>query len=394
MKNIFKIGAFLLATSLLLWGCKKDELRATYNGGEAPKLSASTTAVNMTAIDSTKTVLTLTWTDPAYKFSTGRSTLNVTHNIEIDTTANNFAKATLISSSNMLQESQTGTFVKSFTGEELNTILLKRGFKAGTTYKIDIRVSSSLYVDMSKLTSNVVTLEVTPYSTEPQPLYPVPDNLFIVGGATPGGWSNPVPVPQQQFTKIDKNTFGIIVRLTAGEKYLLLPVNGSWDAKYAVADNSKPEAKTEADFTVNSGQDIPAPDETGLYKIIVNFITGKYTVTKVDAATIPANLFIVGGATPGGWSNPVPVPAQQFTKINSYIFEITIALKKGEKYLLLPENGSWDHKFAVANNTVPEAKTGTTFTVDSGQDIPAPDEDGTYKITVNFLTNTYTVTKV
>lgn len=394
MKKIFKIGSFILAASLLLWGCKKDEIKTIYNGGKAPVLSASQSAVNMTATDSTKTVLTLSWTDPSYSFSTGRTSLDVTHTVEIDKAGNNFANAQTISSANMLQESQTGTFILPLTGAELNKITQDLELAPGQAHNLEVRVSSSLYVASTKLSSNVINLAVTPYSTRPQPKYPVPDNLYIIGGATPAGWGNPVPVPAQQLTKIDDNTFGTIIRLTGGEKYLFIPVNGSWDAKYAVGDNSKPEAKTGTDFTVNSGQDIPAPDQTGYYKIIVDFITGKYSVEPFDVSTIPANLFIVGGATPGGWGNPVPVPAQQFTKVNTFTFEITINLKAGEKYLFLPENGSWDHKFAVANNTVPEAKTGTAFTVDSGQDIPAPDETGNYKITVNFLTNTYTVTKV
>ena len=394
MKKIFKIGSFILAASLLLWGCKKDEIKTIYNGGKAPVLSASQSAVNMTATDSTKTVLTLSWTDPSYSFSTGRTSLDVTHTVEIDKAGNNFANAQTISSANMLQESQTGTFILPLTGAELNKITQDLELAPGQAHNLEVRVSSSLYVASTKLSSNVINLAVTPYSTRPQPMYPVPDNLYIIGGATPAGWGNPVPVPAQQLTKIDDNTFGTIIRLTGGEKYLFIPVNGSWDAKYPVGDNSKPEAKTGTDFTVNSGQDIPAPDQTGYYKIIVDFITGKYSVEPFDVSTIPANLFIVGGATPGGWGNPVPVPAQQFTKVNTFTFEITINLKAGEKYLFLPENGSWDHKFAVANNTVPEAKTGTAFTVDSGQDIPAPDETGNYKITVNFLTNTYTVTKV
>ena len=394
MKNIFKIGSFLLATVLLLWGCKKDELKAVYNGGKAPVLSASAATVNMAAIDSTKNVLTLSWTDPAYSFSTGRSTLDVTHTIEIDRAGNNFADAQTISSSNMLQESQTGVFVQTFTGQELNKIMLDLELQPEQPHNLEVRVSSSLYVGSTKLTSNIIPLTVTPYSTKPQPKYPVPDNLYIVGGATPGGWGNPVPTPAQQFTQIDENTFGIIINLTAGEKYLFLPVNGSWDAKYAVADNTKPEAKTEADFTVNSGQDIPAPDVTGTYKIIVDFITGKYTVTPFNMSAVPANLFIVGDATAGGWGNPVPVPSQRFTKVNNYTFEITLPLIGGKEYLLLPTNGSWDHKYAVQNNSTPESKLGGPFIADSGSNIKAPDESGTYKIEVSFLTNTYKLTKM
>lgn len=394
MKSILKISSFLLLGALVLWGCKKDEDRVYYNGGKMPELSASASTISMTPIDSTKTVLSFTWSNPAYSFSNGDNSLNVTHTLEIDSVGRNFSKPQVVASNNMLQGSFDKNFVRSFTGEEFNNLLLKLGLKAGETYNIEARVSTQLYVGATKLTSNVVRMSVKPYSTEPQPLYPVPEELFIVGGATPNGWGNPVPVPGQQFTKIDKNTFGIIIPLKAGQAYLLLPKNGSWD-KYAVADDSKPEAKTGTDFTVNNGKDIPAPAEDGLYKIIVDFITGKYTVTKVDASTIPANLFIIGSATAGGWNNPVPAPAQQFTKTSAYTFEITVPLKKNEFYLFLPQNnGSWDKKFAVQSKTDAAFKVGGALKVDSGEDIPSPDADGNYKIEVNFLTMSYKVTKV
>ena len=374
-------------------GCKKDEMKTMYNGGKTPELSASVTALNMNAIDSNKNIITFSWTDPAYSFSSGPNTLNVTHTLEIDSAGRNFAKPEVFSSNNVLQESQTGTFVRSFTGEEFNRVLIKLGLKPGNTYKINVRVASSLYVESTKLMSNVITMDVTPYSTEPMPLYPVPENLFIVGGATDGGWNNPVPEPAQQFSKLDKNTFGIVVRLKANEKYLFLPENGSWAHKYAVADNSTAAAKTEASFTVDNGQDIPAPDVTGLYKIVVNFLTGLYTVTPFDASIVPAELYVVGDATDGGWNNPVPVPSQKFTKTSPATFELTLHLNSGGHYLLLPTNGSWDHKYAVANKNDAAFKTGGLLKTDSGEDIPAPDESGNYKIEVNFMNMSYKVTK-
>lgn len=111
-----------------------------------------------------------------------------------------------------------------------------------------------------------------------------------------------------------------------------------------------------------------------------------------DAAilTVPANLYIVGGATPGGWSNPVPVPSQQFTLVSPGIFELTVPLNAGDSYLWLPVNGDWSHKYGgneklqgalLADNNVP------------GSNTPSPDETGNYKITVDFTTASYKVVK-
>ena len=149
------------------------------------------------------------------------------------------------------------------------------------------------------------------------------------------------------------------------------------------------------DFIVDSGQDIPAPLASGTYKIVVDFVKGKYTVTPVANSELPpANLYIVGDATVGGWNNPVPVPTQQFTQISSGAFEISVPLSNGKKYLLLPQNGSWDHKFAIANADSPTVKLGGKLVADTGVDIPAPDEAGTYRISVEFINKTYKLTKL
>jgi starch-binding outer membrane protein SusE/F len=220
---------------------------------------------------------------------------------------------------------------------------------------------------------------------------PVPSNLYIVGDATPGDWSNPVPTPSQQFTPIDNVSYGIVINLTAGKSYLFLPVNGSWDHKYGGSTDGTASGGGVllADGAV-PGSNTPAPSTTGLYKIVVNFATNSYTVTPY---TGPSNLYIVGDATPGDWANPVPVPSQQFTQTGNAEFQITISLTAGKSYLFLPVNGSWDHKFG--GSTDGTASGGGVLLTDGavpGSNTPAPSTTGSYTINVNFITMTYKVT--
>jgi hypothetical protein len=85
---------------------------------------------------------------------------------------------------------------------------------------------------------------------------------------------------------------------------------------------------------------------------------------------------------------------QVFRRVNATRFEIaSINLKAGEKYLLLPTNGDWGRKYGVEDGTKPNIGLGTTF-IPEGQDIPAPSENGNYKIVVDFLTGRYTLTKL
>ncbi len=114
----------------------------------------------------------------------------------------------------------------------------------------------------------------------------------------------------------------------------------------------------------------------------------------MPAVYYPNSLFIVGDATPGGWNNPVPVPSQEFTRINSSQFELTINLEGGKEYLFLPVNGDWSHKFATDDPSAEGAKMRGTFRYDASSNFPAPDESGSYKIEVNFVDNTYKLTKL
>ena len=386
MKKWFNIFFIIGLTSLLMTACKKDEQRMVYGDGNAVTLSTSSASLNLIAADSLNEAVKFSWTDPNYEMGGDRSTLKVTYSLEIDTSGGSFAKPILATVVDLYE--------LKYTVKEFNNLLVKYGLKAGKQYTLNTRLSSSLYWSESKITSNVINVTATPYSVKPTPKWPVPDKLFIVGSATAADWTNPVPVPSQQLTKIDEFTFGIIMNLDAGQHYLLLPENGSWDHKFAILNKDDPAFQTGGDLIKDGGQDIPAPAAGGLHKIIVNFITGSYTVTPATAADeAPANLFIVGNATPGDWTNPVPVPSQQFTRTSNSGFELILPLTTGRNYLFLPVNGDWGHKFAVANNTLPEAKEGGSFTTDSGQDFPSPDETGTYKIEVEFVTRTYRVTK-
>ncbi len=222
---------------------------------------------------------------------------------------------------------------------------------------------------------------VTPYANT------IPDNLYIVGDATPGSWDNPVDLPSQQFTKIDATSFGIILNLNAGASYLFLPQNGSWDHKFG--GTSATGGDLLADGAV-PGSNTPAPATSGLYKIVVNFLTNKYTVTPYNGVAIPENLYIVGDATPGGWDNPVPTPSQQFTRHSNAEFSLTLPMTGSGSFLLLPLNGNWDHKFGGTS------ASGGTLLVDGavpGSNTPGPGEAANYRIHVNFLTMKYSILK-
>lgn len=115
---------------------------------------------------------------------------------------------------------------------------------------------------------------VTPYTTGA-----IPDSLYIVGDATPGGWNNPVPA-NQKFTRLNSTDFVLTLPLIGGKQYLLLPLNGDWGHKFAVTDNSIASEKTSGSFLPDASSNFPGPDVSGTYQIYVSFLNDTYTLTK------------------------------------------------------------------------------------------------------------------
>ena len=376
MKNILRFFSLMLCTAIVLAGCDKKDSIPFYKNGTAPVLTSDITSFTSTAADSDNVAINFSWTSPGY----AADSASVKYIVQIDSAGKDF--------SNAYSLTVTGVTDTSFTAKQFNAVLLGFGFDFGVAYSVDMRVVSSYANNNDQKISNVVTISATPYKIPPKVALPSSGELYIVGSATQGGWDNPVPVPSQKFTQVDETTWVGVFNLSGGNEYVMLPVNGDWGHKYSVADKTVSGLNGGGDFGYDLSDNIPGPATSGWYKITVDFQQGKFKVEPYNG-TVPNELFIVGGATPGGWNNPVPVPGQQFTKLSSNMFELTLPLTGGQTYLFLPTNGSWDHKYAKDDGDA----TGGTFQADSGSDLPGPATDGSYKISVDFSTNTYKVIK-
>ena len=370
MKYLSKL--FLLAAITVTFSaCEKVNDLPFYPDGSPVTLTASTTTIASTPADSNKVALALNWTSPNYATDSSK----VKYILELDVAGRNF--------SDPYVKEILGGFTTEFLAKEINTIALNYGLDFGKAYDMEVRIISSYANNNERLTSNLVKLKVTPYKIPPKVKLPESGNLFIVGNATGGGWNENMPIPSQQFSRLDETTFGGVFELSGGNQYLILPVRGSWNDKYTVANSNAPGGAEGGDFGYMLSDNFAGPANSGWYKIILNFQTGKYTVTPYGGH-IPEILFMVGNATPGDWSNPVPVPSQQLTRLNSSEFELTLDLNANGKYIFLPVNGSWDNKYAVADDGVAGLSMGGELGYNYSKDIPGPVEGGTYKVNVNF----------
>jgi hypothetical protein len=276
MKTFISKLFFISIATLLFASCQKDENKQYFLGGTAPALTASVSGtIPIAYATETQNAVTFNWTNPAYIFTTGISSQDVSYTLEIDKTGNNLAGASKQSIS--IAKDLTVTY----TQKQFNVILASLGLTVGVTTSIDVRIVASINgVQGTKLYSSILTFNVTPYNPPPKVALPSTGQLFLVGSATAGGWNNPVPVPSQQFTQVSTTLYTITVPLTGGQKFLFLPKNGDWGHKYASNQTTNPTGDTGGDFGYDWSDDIPGPAVSGTYKIAVDFQAGKFTVTK------------------------------------------------------------------------------------------------------------------
>jgi starch-binding outer membrane protein SusE/F len=275
MKNILKILFSSMFLAVTFFSCKKDEIKIFYEGGTAPVLKASSTSpMVLNVANRNNTALTLNWTNPGYRFTTGVSSQDVTYILQMDTTGSNFTNP------KKYEKSISKELSISLTVAELNTALLSMDMVENMPHNMEIRIKSSLGNGSVPLLSNVLKIVITPYLDV---VYPVPAKLFITGGATPAGWmgGGDPELASQQFTKISTSEFELAsIALKANEGFLFVPVYGNWSNKYGFIGANLTNNVNGDEFKPEGG-DLKSPALAGNYRINVSFKTGKYTLTKL-----------------------------------------------------------------------------------------------------------------
>jgi hypothetical protein len=279
MKNKLKYLLSALMLILVFASCKKDEHKVYFEGGTAPALTSSVTGtVPLSFVNKDQRALKLSWTNPAYQFTTGVSSHDVSYQIEIDTTGSNFTNPDrkVITVSNDLG--------LDITQNDFNDYLLNQlKLKPGMAHNIEIRVKSSLVNGSAPLYSNVLKFTTTPYAIPPKVTPPASGTLYITGSATPGNWmgGGDPELVSQKFTQQSPTLYVLpSIHLNGGGSYLFVPVYGDWNAKYGGVGANNTNNVNGDDFKPGGG-DLLAPATSGNYKIEVDFQRGKFTVTQL-----------------------------------------------------------------------------------------------------------------
>ncbi len=293
MKNTFKI---LLATLIFvgLWSCEDEQelMFLTPPASFDIVTPDAGTAVTLSPDLGTNPALTVTWKPADYGTPTA-----VNYIIEIAQTGTNFE--------NLIEAGSTNNTNLTWTVLELNGASIAAGLTPFSQGGLDIRIKATVGTQASQpLYSNVVTVLVTPFSTD-LPALAVPGNHQ--------GW-NPPTAP-----RIASSAFGA----TDYEGYMWL--NGAF--KFVGPDAAGNFNWGNTDWGDDgSFSGVLAENNESDCNVPANYYLVRANTTTLQYTTTVTNWGIIGAATPGGWDNSTALTYNQTTKK----WQGTVALTAGE----------------------------------------------------------------
>ncbi len=175
------------------------------------------------------------------------------------------------------------------------------------------------------------------------------ETLYMVGDATPNGWNIDAPT---QLTKVSQYIFEYEGTLNTGEMKACLGT-GDWNAPFVRPTfggcKINKDGVENADFVFTTNPDDKwQVEEAGIYRL--TFDLEHWTLKAEYLGDIPHTdkepletdaLYIVGDATPNGWSIDEPT---QLTKVSQYIFQYEGELMPGELKACMAK-GDWGVPF-------------------------------------------------
>lgn len=340
MKTILSKVLLLSMAVTLLFSCKKDETQAVATAGKAAALNASQNTLVLTKANATTTAVTFTVTPPDFGYQAA-----VTNTIQIAKKGTNFVGAKEVT----LDAKAT---TKAYTTIDFNALMLSMGLPTGVVSDVDVRVVSKISETMAPVFSNMVSLKVTPYA--------LISYIYAVGDFV--GWN--INNPDSLISPTSNGIFtGVLDFRTSGSRAFLIVPAKSWSNKYADGGSGK--------LTFNSGGDLIAPTNYH-YQVTVNLndLTIKYDKLSWG---------IIGDAT-GSWGSDKDMLYNNGTRT----WSITTALEGG-KEMKFRLNDDWGTNYG---------DNGANGSVELNGDNIKVATSGNYRIVLDLVNNTYTLTKL
>lgn len=344
--KIYKILS-LLMFSLVFWSCT-DEDNTEYNKGDEPlEISASKELVELDALNPNSEAVKFIWTSGTNN-GTG---LAIDYIFQLDKQDGNFENGISIDMGRNVYE-------KSYKNEEFNDLILdKFGITPNSETTFQYRIIAKIASDnMDSQISPVQTMSVKSHK-------PITKTLYLIGGATPNGWSADDATEMKPVSNSPK-TFSWTGALSAGE-FKFITTLGEFLPSYNKGENEtklvfrKSDSDPDDKFIITEG---------GTYTVKVNLISMAVSIARGEGPEF-TELWFVGNPT--GWSfKPMTI-----SPLDPFVFHYNGDLSAGGEFKIGTAEGSWDAVFfRPAINEQPE---GTNLDVEKW----AGDPDNKWNIT-------------
>jgi hypothetical protein len=310
MKQLFRILTIALV-GLLVISCEKDEDQAILNEITQAKVSSDKTTVVLSEIISGDAAVSFTWVKPVFNVA-----VVPTQQIEFGIKGSDFKNSIGV-------DAGTG-LTKSITHAELNAVMYGLGATLDVTNQIEARLKTS--VGSGFFYSNIISMTVTPYTPNPDLIYPKINVPGSYAGAA--GYADWDPTNSANLFSPAKNSqYRGFIYVTAPNSEYKFTISESWTG-------DKGDDGTFTGKLLETGEVNVKAATAGTYYIKVDWAANTYS-------SIVANFGIIGDATPTGWGSDTDFvynPATKKYVINSIALNTTGLFK-------LRANDDWAIKF-------------------------------------------------
>lgn len=321
MKKYISPIVFALLGCAALSSCVDDDYMELDKGHNELALAASHTEIVLNEQEHANDALELSWTTGT-NYGTGN---RISYKLELAQAGNDFSNA-YVAVENAVQ---TYTWKKSV--EELNNILRDHfGATANKSFSLQARLTATV-ADREEKQAAVTSFSVTAYK-------PLTSTLYLIGSATPGGWS---AGDATEMTRKDNGIFTWAGRLAAGE-FKFITTLGEFLPSY--------NKGTDGKLTLRSSDD--QPDESFAIEIDHNYIveanlfTGELKLTQTETLSPDYDqLYFVGNATDWGFA-----PMKKDV-LDPYLFRFGkfFEVGKGGEFKFGTADGSWESMYKAKN---------------------------------------------
>lgn len=333
MKRNIKSMLVMLLGVVALAACSDNDYTELDKGSNILALTVNQAADTLSETAHAGEAVTLAWTT-GHNFGTGRK---IYYTLEIAPAGTDFANAyTAV-------DSTAQVYQWSINVEGLNDLVLdKMGATVGESVSLEARVTASV-PDVSEKQTATVTFKATPYKA-------VTPTLYLIGDATPNGWSADNATPM---TRTDNGIFTWEGDLKAGQLKFITTL-GQFVPSYNKGADGNPILRS----TFDEPDEQWSITEPHTYKITVNLLAGTIEMVQTEGVKpLYDELFFVGNAT--GWS----FVKMTHDALDPYLFRYGRFFEagKGGDFKFGTASGSWDNMYMAMEANAPISSSDARF---------------------------------